>query len=595
MLKGASRLLLATFLVLLAIAGCSGPADDPNTLIINNSTEPQTLDPALEKGQPEYHVTIALYEGLTVYDPKDLSVKPGVAESWEVSADKTVYTFHLRPSKWSNGDPVTAHDFEWSWKRVLDPSTASEYVEQISRYLKNGKAYYDGAAADLTFKGWADSKPEQHAKDAAELAEKVQHRHEAPIRKLIGSEKDEKVLESLRKAAAEAVKHDDVGLDHVGVRAKDDRTLVVTLEAPTVYFLDLAAFFTYFPVHRKTVETYGKDWTRPGNLVGNGPFMLKEWKPKDYILVEKNPNYWDAANVSDLKLKFLAIETASTAFNIYEKGRIQWLTEVPRDYIEELLSRPDYRTGPFLTTYFYGFNVNKAAVKDKRVRQALSRSIDRQEIVKYITKAGETVAYSAVPPVMQGYTGYTPAQADPFDPEAARKLLAEAGYPDGKGFPKLEILYNSSDAHKKIASAIQEMWRKHLHIETDLRNVEWKVYLDMQSRMEFEVVRRAWIADYNDPNTFLDMFTTTNGNNNTDWSNAAYDQLIDTAWKEKDPGKRLKLLHDAEAILMDELPIIPIYFYVTKNLWKPEVQGLYDNVRDTHPYNRVRLVGKSKQ
>lgn len=593
--KGVSRLLLATVLALLAASGCSDSADDPNTLVINNSTEVQTLDPALEKGQPEYHLTLALFEGLTVYDPKDLSVKPGVAESWDVSEDKTVYTFHLRPAKWSNGDPVTANDFEWSWKRVLDPSTASEYVEQISKYLKNGKAYYDGAAADLTLRGWTDAKPEQHAEDAAGLPEKVQRRHEASIRKLIDSEKDAKILESLRKAAAEAAKHDDVGLDQVGVRAKDERTLVVTLEAPALYFLDLAAFFTYFPVHRKTVETYGKDWTRPEHLVGNGPFVLKEWKIKDYILLEKNPKYWDAANVSDLKLKFLPIENPTTAFNLYEKGRIQWLTEVPRDYIEELLSRPDYHTGPFLTTYFYGFNVSKPAVKDKRVRQALSRSIDRQQIVKYITKAGETVAYSAVPPVMHGYTGYTPARTDPFDPVAARKLLADAGYPDGKGFPKLEILYNSSDAHKKIASAIQEMWREHLHVETELRNVEWKVYLDMQSRMEFEVVRRAWIADYNDPNTFLDMFTTTNGNNNTNWSNANYDRLIETAWKEKDSDRRVKLLHEAEAILMDELPIIPIYFYVTKNLWKPEVQGIFDNVRDTHPYNRIRLAGKSGQ
>jgi oligopeptide transport system substrate-binding protein len=589
MLKGGSRLLLATVLALLAASGCSGPADDPNTLVINNSTEVQTLDPALEKGQPEYHLTLALFEGLTIYDPKDLSVKPGVAESWEVSADGTRYTFHLRASQWSNGDPVTAADFEWSWKRVLDPVLASEYVEQVSTYLKNGKAYYEGAAADGTVKGWAETRPEQRAKDAESLAGSAQKRHVPALRKLIESEKDEAVLGPLRKALAEASKRDDVSADQVGVRAKDDRTLEVMLEAPTPYFLDLTAFFTYFPVHRKTVETHGKEWTRAGNMIGNGPFVLKEWKVKDYILLDKNPKYWDAANVSDLKLKFLPIENATTAFNLYEKGRIQWLTDVPRDYIEELLNRPDYHTGPFLTTYFYGFNTTKGVTKDKRVRQALARAVDRQKIVKYITRAGEISADSLVPP---GLAGYEPGKMAPFDPEAARKLLAEAGYPDGKGFPKIEILYNTLEAHKKIAAAIQEMWRENLHIDVELRNTEWKIYLDMQSRMEFDVVRRAWIADYNDPNTFLDMFTTTNGNNNTGFSNAEYDRMVAAAAKERDPAKRMKQLHDAETLLMDELSIFPIYFYVTKNMWKPEVQGIYDNVRDTHPYNRIRVTGK---
>jgi len=589
MFKAFARLLLSVALP--AVVGCSGAADDPNTLVINNSTEPQTLDPALEKGQPEYHVTLALYEGLTVYDPKDLSVKPGVAESWELNGDGTEYTFHLRPAKWSNGDPVSAADFEYSWKRVLDPALASEYVEQVSTYLKNGKACYDGAAADGTLKGWADTRPDQRAKDAQALIGLVQRRHGETIQKLLQAEKDEAVRGLLRQAYAESGKRDDITADKVGVRAKDERTLIVTLEAPTAYFLDLAAFFTYFPVHRKTVETYGKEWTRPGNLVGNGPFRMKEWRVKEHIVLEKNPNYLDAANVSDLKLKFLPIENSSTAFNLYEKGRIHWTTEVPRDYIEELLHRPDYHTGPFLTTYFYGFNTTKGVTKDKRVRQALARAVDRQKIVKYITRAGEIPAESLVPP---GLLGYDPAKTYPYDPQSAQKLLADAGYPNGKGFPKIEILYNTQDVHKKIAAAIQEMWRQTLHIDAELRNVEWKIYLDMQTRMEFDVIRRAWIADYNDPNTFLDMFTSTNGNNNTGFANETYDKLVAAAAKELDPAKRMKLLHDAEAVLMDEMPIVPMYFYVTKNLWRPEVTGIYDNVRDTHPYNRIRLAEKSR-
>lgn len=571
--------------------GCSRNAEDPNTLIINNNTEVQTLDPGVEKGQPEYHVTLALFEGLTVYDPKDLSVKPGVAEKWSISGDGAVYTFHLRDAKWSNGDPVTARDFEWSWKRVIEPSLGSEYVEQISTYVKNAKAYYAGASADATIQGWAETKPEQRAEDAASLAGMVQKRHAEPLRRLVAAEKDEAVAAPLRRALEEASKREDVALDQVGVRAKDDKTLVVTLESPTAYFLDLAAFFTYFPVHRKTVETHGKDWTKPGLLVGNGPFKLKEWKVKDYILLEKNPHYWDAANVSDMKIKFLPIENSSTAFNLYEKGRIHWLTDVPRDYIEELLKRPDYFTGPFLTTYFYGFNTTRGPTKNKKVRQALSRAIDRQKIVKYITRAGEIPAHSIVPP---GLPGYEPALTPSFDPEAARKLLADAGYPEGKGFPKIEILYNTLETHKKIAAAIQEMWRQHLGIDVELRNVEWKLYLDMQSRLEFSVIRRAWIADYNDPNTFVDMFTSANGNNNTGFSNPEYDRIVAAAGRERDAAKRMKMLHEAEAILMDELPVFPIYFYVTKNMWRPNVVGIYDNVRDTHPYNRIRLTGQSQ-
>ena len=586
MLKGCSRVLLAIALV---VVGCSPNAEDPNTLVINNSTEPQTLDPALEKGQPEYHITLALYEGLTVYDPKDLSVKPGVAERWDISADGTEYTFHLRPAKWSNGDPVTAQDFEWSWKRVLEPSLGSEYVEQISTYLKNGKAYYDGAAADGTLKGWAETSPAQRVKDAKALIGLARPRHRRQLGALVDTEKEEAVKAALREAMTAAEKRSDVTADQIGVKAKDERTLVVTLEAPTAYFLDLAAFFTYFPVHRRTVEQFGKDWTRAGNLVGNGPFRLKEWEIKKHLLLDRNPHYWDAANVSDLKLKFLPIENATTAFNLYEKGRIHWMTDVPRDYIEELLNRPDYHTGPFLTTYFYGFNTTKGVTKDKKVRQALARAIDRQKIAKFITRAGEIPAESLVPP---GMPGYVPAKTNPYDPEAAKKLLADAGYPGGKGFPKIEILYNTQEAHKKIAAAIQEMWRQNLGIEVELRNAEWKIYLDMQTRMEFDVIRRAWIADYNDPNTFLDMFTSTNGNNNTGFSNAPYDQLVSAAAKERDPAKRMKLLRGAETILMDELPIVPIYFYVTKSMWKPEVEGIYDNVRDTHPYNRIRLAGK---
>ncbi|HXX95378.1 MAG TPA: peptide ABC transporter substrate-binding protein, partial [Planctomycetota bacterium] len=407
-----TRVILAITVASTLFIGCHGEAEDPGTLVVNNNTEPQTLDPGLEKGQPEYNVTINLFEGLTTYDPKDLTVRPGMAERWEVSADGRVYTFHLRQAQWSNGDPVTARDFEWSWKRVIDPELASEYAYQIYTYLRNAKSYYDGASADLTLRDWSKTAPDKKLEAAGELPAQAQSRHLEAIRKALALEKDPKLTEVLTKAAAEAAQRKDIRIDEVGVAAPDDRTLRVTLENPTPYFLDLAAFFTYFPVHRATVEKHGKEWTKPANLVGNGPFRMKEWKVKQHILLEKNPSYWDAARVELRRVKLLPIENASTAFNLYEKGRIHWLTDVPREYIEELAKRPDFHSGPMLTTYFYGFNVTQGPTRDKKVRQALSRAIDKDKIVKFITRAGEKVADSLVPP---GLAGYAPAPMPKFD------------------------------------------------------------------------------------------------------------------------------------------------------------------------------------
>ncbi len=581
----------ALCLVALAAPGCDGcgKAKGPRMFIINNGAEPQTLDPGLQKGVPEHRINICIFEGLTVYDGKDLSIKPGIAEKWDLSEDGTVYTFHLRDAKWSNGEPVTAKDFEWSWKRVLDPALGAEYAAQIYDYLKNAKSYYGGASSDAALRSWAGTAEDKKLDAAQGLVDRAQKRHVDGLKKLVETEvKNEKVAALLKAAVDEAAKRPDVGVDEVGVKAKDDKTLVVTLEASTPYFLDLAAFFTYFPVHRATVEKHGSAWTKPENSVCNGPYRMKEWKIKEYILLEKNAAYWDAAHVNDQPIKLLPVEETNTAFNMYEKKTIDWLTDVPREYIDELMKRPDYHSGPFFTVYFYGFNCKKGATQDKRVRRALSLAIDKQEIVKHITMAGEAPALSIVP---SGIPGYVPATMAAFNVAEARKLLAEAGFPEGKGFPKIEILYNTQESHKKIASAIQEMWRTNLGIETDLRNVEWKIYLDMQSKLQFDVIRRGWVGDYTDPNTFIDMFMKDNGNNNTGWGNATYDKLVTEAARERDPKKRMGILRDAEAILLEEQPIVPLYFYVTKNMWRADVTGLYDNVRDTHPLQGARVSG----
>jgi oligopeptide transport system substrate-binding protein len=587
-------LLIALVLVAAAIGGYVAfggktNSSDVPVLIINNAAEPQTLDPGIEKGVPEARINVCVFEGLTNYDPKDLTPKPGVAETWDLSADGTVYTFHLRPTaKWSNGDPVTATDFEWAWKRVLDPLLASEYVYQIYNYVKNSRAYYDGKSLDGVFSDWGALAADKRGENIDGLEQKAQKRHAAGIQKALEIEKDPALVERLKKGLAAAPGHEDITIDKVGVQAKDDHTLVVTLEAPCAFFLDLTAFHTYYPVHRATVEKHGAAWTRPPNNVSNGPFKMVEWKMKEHILLEKNEHYWDAAKVQPVKIKWLPVENQTTAFNMYEQGQCDWMTDVPREFIEELMKRADYHTDVYLGNYFYGFNTTKGPTKDKRVRRALTLAIDQKAIVKFITRAGEAPATGVVP---TGLTGYTSPTMPAYNPEEARKLLAEAGYPDGKGFPKIEILYNTLEAHKKIAAAIQEMWRTQLKIDVELRNVEWKIYLDMQSALQFDVIRRGWIGDYTDPNTFLDMWTSDSGNNNTGWKNPEYDRLIREANRLLDPAKRMKMLAEAEAILIDEMPIAPIYFYVSKNMWRPKVQGVHENVRDFHPLNRARVGG----
>ncbi|HZN60951.1 MAG TPA: peptide ABC transporter substrate-binding protein, partial [Planctomycetota bacterium] len=315
--QGAVRFAVAALIVGAALAGCAkqkpSSADVP-VLIINNAAEPQTLDPATEKGVPEARINVCVFEGLTNYDPKNLAPTPGVAEKWDLSADGTVYTFHLRPSaKWSNGDPVTARDFEYSWKRVLDPKLASEYVYQMYNYVKHSKAYYDGMSLDGVLGGWGEIAAEKKAENIDGVELKAQKRHAAAIRKILESEKDQGIVDRLKRGLEAAPGHEDITLDMVGVRAQDDRTLVVTLEAPCPFFLDLTAFHTYYPVHRGTVEKHGSAWTRPPNNVSNGPFRMVEWKMKEHILLERNEHYWDAANVPPVKIKWLPVENMTTA------------------------------------------------------------------------------------------------------------------------------------------------------------------------------------------------------------------------------------------------------------------------------------------
>jgi len=491
--------------------GTTPPRGTSGKISYNIGAEPQYLDPGKATGIPEFTVILNLFDGLVRYDLKG-EIKPSVAERWDISDDMLTYTFYLRKdTKWSNGEPVTAHDFEYSWKRALSPALASEYAYQLW-YIKNGEAYSSGKITD----------PEE-----------------------------------------------------VGVKATDDYTLKVELESPTPYFLSLLTFTTYLPVCKNVVEK-NPDWAKSTtDYVSNGPFKMKEWVHKDKIIVEKNPNYWDANVVKLGEITFTMVESGTTELAMFESGQLDFATNPPPVEFDRLKKEGKLTIEPYIGTYYYLFNTTKAPFNDKKVRKALTFAIDRKSIVENITKGEQKIALAYVPYGIQDATSdkdFRVVGGDFFidnNVEEAKALLSDAGYPNGKGFPKFQLLYNTTEVHKSIAEAIQQMWKENLGIDCELVNQEWKVYLDNRSKLQYDVARAGWIGDYPDPTTFLDMFVGNSGNNDTGWNNPQYNDLIAKAKNEKDNWLRMTLLHQAEEVLMDELPILPIYFYTRPLMIKP--------------------------
>lgn len=522
------RLLLV---ILLALA-CGACARQPRAdLVFLNGAEPETLDPALITGQPEGRVANALFEGLLTFDQTG-KPQPGMAESWEVSDDGRTYVFHLREGlQWSDGTPLTALDFVESWKRTLDPATASEYAYQL-HYIKNARAFNEGEIPDFS---------------------------------------------------------------KVGISAPDDRTLRVELENPTPFFLDLCAFVTLLPVPLHAIEKHGDDWIKPGKLVGNGAYVLESWRINDRIRLRKNPRYWNAANVALETIDILPVSKGNTAFNLYASGQADLMMDkglVPPALLAEIKKRDDFHAAPFLGTYFLRFNCQRGPFTDARVRRAFSLAVDKRAIVDRITRAGELPADSFVPP---GAGGYEPPSGAGRDVREARRLLVEAGYPDGKGFPMVTYLYSEGELNEAIAIELQSMWRRELGVNVQLLRQEWKVYLRSLSTLDYDIARSSWVGDYPDPNTFLDMFVTGGGNNRTGWSDPAYDKLIAKAGAETDRAKRFDLLRAAEQILVNEqMPVCPVFFYVGIQLYDGDrLGGIEGNVLDEHPLKAIyRKEGK---
>lgn len=528
------------------LAGCGPRADSDErrlarlreanaagALLLGIGTEPADLDPQTVTGVPEHKVLKALMEGLVSEKPGTLEPEPGVAERWDISPDGLVYTFHLREqARWSNGEPVTATDFVRSYQRILTRSFGAEYANMIHDFVAGAKEYYDGTITDFA---------------------------------------------------------------QVGLRAVDERTLEVRLKHPTPYFLRiLASHYSWFPVPIKVVERFGglerrgTDWTRPENFVGNGPFVIKEWLRTQKLVVKRSPTYWDAARVRLNEIHFFATENIPGEERMFRTGQLHCTNEIPQSKIDSYRTSnsPHLRIEPYLGTYFYRLNVTRPPFDDVRVRRALALAISREDIVEHITRGGQQPAYHYTPP---GFPGYRPKARLTGTVEDAQRLLAEAGHPGGAGLPPVEIQFNTSENHLAIAEAIQAMWRRNLGVNATLRNLEWKVYLDSHDTLSYGVSRAGWIGDYLDCNTFLEIFVTDGGNNDTGWSNAEYDALRAKALSAPNDEERFACYERMEEILLEELPTIPIYFYTRPYLIDTSVRGMDPNPLDHHPWKYVWL------
>ena len=511
-----SMMLIATVLV----TGCSGGCDKGEKIIkTNNSTEPGSLDPALAQGTHESWVLDHIFEGLMKLD-KEGHVVPGMAKDYKVSDDDLTYTFTLRDDiKWSNGDPITAEDFEFAWKRALDPDLAAEYAYQVY-YVKGGEAYNTGKGS----------------------------------------------------------------VDDVMVKALDEKTLEVTLEVPTGYFLELTAFYTYYPVNKKVAEE-NPDWSKNAeSFVSNGPFKLTEWKHGASFNIRKNDNYYDASKVKIDGIDFAMIEDENTAWQSYEGGEFDFLASIPQAVTAQLQAdkNPELVLGGMVGTYYYNLNSKVKPFNNVKVRKALSMTLDRETIVSKIAQGGEIAAEGVVPFGIFDEEGKEyrdkVGQLIKYDPVEGKKLFEEGLAEEGMtpaDFSKFVILYNTAESHKKIAQAVQEMWRTNLGVEMQLENVDFQVKLDREKAGDFDVSRAGWVGDYMDPMTFMDLWFSTSSFNDAKYNNPEYDKLVLAAKSTADQNIRFDSMRKAEKIIMEDMPIVPVYFYTQPYVQKPYLKGVY--------------------
>ena len=485
-------------------------------LIIANGSEPATLDPALMQDTASNNLYLGLFEGLVQYDPRTSKGIPAMASSWTTSADGLTVTYKLRDAKWSDGTPVTAQDFVYGWLRTLDPKTASSYAYMLGMVVKGADAFNSG-------KGKAED---------------------------------------------------------VAIKAVDAKTFQVQLVGPAPYFVDMTAHSAFGPAPKWAIDKFGDQWTKPGNLVSNGAFMLKEWKAQDYIYVVKNPNYWDAKNVKLKDIKYLMSDNTSTNYKMFKAGAADWMLGISLDMIDEIKLRKDYQAAAQFATYYINLNNQRKPFDDVRVRRAFAGAIDKQTLVNKVTKGGQ-IPTDAFSPAM---AGYTPQKGIGFNVADAKKNLADSGYPNGAGFPTLTYVYNTSAGHKLIAEYVQQQLKANLNVDIVLQNMEFKTLIELRNKHDFTIARDGWVGDYLDPNTMLELFITGSGNNSGDHRNVAFDKLMDDA-RMSSGDARMKMLMDAEKILMtQDQAIIPLYNYVSQDMIDTSIWGgWFSNPIGYHP------------
>lgn len=499
---------------------------EANTLRINLGCEPPSLDWAKATDAASFDVVSNIMVGLTSYT-KDLSNTGACAESWDISDSGKHYIFHLRPNLfWSDGKPLTAYDFEYAWQRLLDPHTAAPYAFFLYD-IENAAAYNQGKINDK---------------------------------------------------------------NKLGIKALDEKTFEVHLNRPIAYFLYLTSFCPTFPQRKDIIETYGSKWTEPEHIVCNGPFVLKKWQHEYKIELAANSSYY-ANKPAVERIKMFMIPESSTAFALYENNQLDFIDNrsFPTSQIARIREShdPEYQTMPLLRLSYIAFNVEKKPFDNAKIRRAFSLSINRERICR-VLRHGEKPIASLIPPPLLGHIEYDAQKS--YNPVLAKKLLAEAGFPEGKNFPHSLLLYPHREDTRLEVEAIQDELKRNLNVRIDLTNQEWQVYLQTLHNNTPPIYRFSWGADYADPETFMNLFTSTNGNNNTHWSNYTYDTLVSLAGCEANTKKRASLYRDADTLLCQkEVPVIPIHTGSQNMLIKPWVHGVAPNQLDLQFFANVTI------
>ncbi len=627
-LRGALAIFASCFLWSCESRSCVEVASEEGILIMGNSGEPKGLDPHIVSGVLESNVIRSLFEGLVEAHPsKDGVALPGVATKWypvnEEQPDEWVFELR-KDARWSDGKPLTAQDFLFSFRRLLTPALASDYSFMLY-YIRDAEPYHKSQRSyllsrnDANFsKEWWDSLKEIDFGPNEKAAEGSFNF--IGLDKLSASQLENLLLkpdlfqwpesvslEIRRKLIKknldfEKSNREKLGKDQLkdlwplidfGASAPDDHTLRVELNSPIPFLPEITKHYTWYPVPRHIVLKHGKigdrftDWTKPDNLVCNGAFVLKSWKFNDHIEVTRNPLYWDKENVGINGVRFLPITNLYTEDRMYYDGQMHVTYTIASELIEH--SRENYpehvRSELYLGTYFIRTNVSNKPFTDPRVRLAFSLSLNQKSLIDNVLKGGQKPAAGLVPP----FGDYPASDVVAFDPELARKLLAEAGYPGGKGLPDMEFLTTDKESSKMTAEALQAMWKEHLGATIKIKQMEWTSYITAMFDKDYDLAAGGWIGDYMDPLTFLDMWMKDGGNNRTGWHNEEFEDILGKAAQTGDPSKRYALLAQAEALFLRERPILPVYWYTRNYLLHPDVKGWSPLLLDNHPYKFLRL------